>query len=93
LLLEPVEDAAERAGIEVVLCKGLVHAFGAPTDAPGIKGAMERNNGRLDRREVEVAESITGVADNVTKGLGGGGEGKEGRDGQMGRRLMQDKGV
>jgi hypothetical protein len=31
------EDAAERAGVELVFGQRLVHALGAPTDAAGVE--------------------------------------------------------
>jgi hypothetical protein len=64
LLLEPREDATERARVEVVFCEGLVHALLAPVVTARVQRLVDWTYRRLDGREIKVAKSFRRLADD-----------------------------
>jgi hypothetical protein len=71
LLLESVDDAAQRAGIEVVFGQSFIHALSTPAYTAAIEGSIERYYGGSDGRQVEVSKSLGRLVDDVVQSFGG----------------------
>ncbi|RYP41511.1 hypothetical protein DL769_011559 [Monosporascus sp. CRB-8-3] len=86
-----LEDAPQRARVEVVLAQVLVDLHVAPHLAAAVNGAVGVVELRRPHaRQVEVAERAGGLAHEVAERAGGGGEVQERGDGQVWERLAQE---